>query len=123
MTYYGGRVQVHPKEYLVYWGWGQSGAWPSGTTCSPKTITEGSLSATLACDPDGAGKYTADFLAQAGGTSWAGVSTQYYETDSSATQTAIANDPNLLAGIWVDDSDRTRRRRRTRATPPGRPTR
>jgi serine protease len=105
MAYYGGHVQVHPKEYLVYWGWGQNGAWPAGTACSPETITEGSLSATLACDPDGAGKYMADFLQQIGGTSWAGVSTQFYETDSSGAQTPVSNDPNLLAGIWVDDTD------------------
>jgi hypothetical protein len=105
MTYYGGHVQVHPREYLVYWGWGQSGAWPAGTSCSSETITEGSLSATLACDPDGAGKYMADFLQQIGGTPWAGVSTQYYQTDSAGNKTNISNDSNLLAGIWVDDSD------------------
>jgi serine protease len=44
-------------------------------------------------------------MQQAGGTSWAAVSSQYYETGSSGTRTSIANDPNLLAGIWVDDSD------------------
>ncbi len=105
MAYYGGHVQVHPKEYLVYWGWGQSGAWPAGTSCSSESIAEGSLSATLPCDPDGAGKYMADFLAQIGGTDWTGVSTQYYQTDGSGAKTAIANDPNLLAGIWVDDTN------------------
>jgi serine protease len=104
MSYYGGHVQVHPKEYLVYWGWGQSGAWPAGTNCSAETIAEGSLSATLACDPDGAGKYMADFLQQIGGTPWANVSTQYYQT-SAGQKTHIANDPHLLAGIWVDDTD------------------
>src|SRR5579872_7168942 len=62
MAYYGGHVQVTPQEYLVYWGWGESGAWPAGTSCSAETITEGSFSATLACDPDGAGRYMADFL-------------------------------------------------------------
>lgn len=105
MAYYGGHVQVHPKQYLVYWGWGQSGAWPSGTNCTSEAITEGALTATLPCDPDGAGKYMADFLQQAGGTNWAGVSTQFYETDSSGNKSFIANDPNLLAGIWVDDSN------------------
>ena len=29
MAYYGGHVQVTPKEYLVYWGWGESGACPA----------------------------------------------------------------------------------------------
>ncbi len=105
MAYYGGHVQVHPHEYLVYWGWGQSGAWPSGTACAPETITEGSLSATLSCDPDRAGRYMADFLQQIGGTLWAGVQSQYYQTDSSGNQTPISNDPNQLAGIWVDDTN------------------
>jgi hypothetical protein len=105
MAYYGGHVQAHPREYLVYWGWGESGAWPAGTSCTPETITEDSLSATLACDPDGAGKYMADFLQQVGGTAWANVSTQYYETDSSGNKTFVSNDPDLLAGIWVDDTD------------------
>jgi hypothetical protein len=105
MAYYGGHVQVHPKEYLVYWGWGQSGAWPSGTTCTSERITEGALKAVLPCDPDGAGKYMADFLQQVGGTHWAGVQTQYYQTDSSGNRTFIANDPNLLTGIWVDNSN------------------
>jgi serine protease len=105
MAYYGGHVQVTPKEYLVYWGWGQSGAWPTGTTCSSETITEGSLSATLACDPDGAGKYMADFVQQMGGTNWAGVQTQYFQTDSSGAQQHVTNPAEQLAGIWVDDSD------------------
>ncbi|HKN94643.1 MAG TPA: hypothetical protein VJU60_09950 [Thermoleophilaceae bacterium] len=105
MAYYGGQVQVHPKEYLVYWGWGENGAWPAGTNCASEAITEGALSATLPCDPDGAGKYMADFLQQIGGTNWAGVSTQFYETDSAGNKSFIANDPDLLAGIWVDDSN------------------
>ena len=105
MAYYGGHVQVTPKEYLVYWGWGQSGAWPSGSTCTPETIAEGSSSATLACDPDGAGKYVADFLQQVGGTPWAGVQTQYYQTDSSGTQQHVTNPSEQLAGIWVDDGN------------------
>ncbi len=105
MAYYGGHVQVTPKEYLVYWGWGQSGAWPSGTTCSSETVTEGPFTATLACDPDGAGKYMADFLQQIGGTPWAGVQTQYYQTDSSGSQQNVTNPTEQLAGIWVDDSN------------------
>jgi serine protease len=105
MAYYGGHVQVTPQEYLVYWGWGQSGAWPSGTTCSSEAIAEGSLSATLACDPDGAGKYMADFAQQMGGTAWAGVQTQYYQTDSSGAQQHVTNPSEQLAGIWVDDTD------------------
>lgn len=105
MAYFGGHVQVHPKEYLVYWGWGESGAWPSGTSCASERVTEGALKASLSCDPDGAGKYMANFLQQIGGTHWAGIQTQYFQTDSSGNQQFISNDRNLLAGIWVDNSD------------------
>jgi serine protease len=105
MAYYGGHVQVTPKEYLVYWGWGQNGAWPSGTNCSSESLAEGAFSATLPCDPDGAGKYMADFLQQIGGTPWAGVQTQYYQTTSSGAQQNITNPSEQLAGIWVDDTN------------------
>jgi serine protease len=104
MAYYGGHVQVTPKEYLVFWGWGENGAWPSGTSCTSETITEGAFSGTLACDPDGAGKYMADFLQQVGGTGWAGVQTQYFQTSSGAQQN-ITNPAEQLAGIWVDDTN------------------
>ena len=104
MAYYGGHVQVHPKEYLIYWGWGQSGAFP-GQTCSPETFSEGTISATLQCDPDGAGKYMANFVHQMGGTAWANVSTQFYQTGTSGNSDYISNDKNVLAGIWVDDKD------------------
>jgi hypothetical protein len=90
LAYWGGHVQVHPKEYLAFWGWGEPGAFP-GRKCSSEAITEGSLSATLACDPDGAGKYMADFEQQMGGTGWANVSTQYYQSSSSGNQ-YISND-------------------------------
>jgi hypothetical protein len=105
MAYYGGHVQVHPRQYLVYWGWGQRGAWQKGTTCRSSQITEGTLKATLPCDPRGAGRYMADFLQQAGGTHWAGVSTQFFQTDASGHKKFIANDRHLLAGMWVDDTD------------------
>jgi serine protease len=104
MAYYGGHVQVTPKEYLVYWGWGENGAWPSGTSCTSQAITEGSFSATLPCDPDGAGKYMADFLQQVGGTGWAGVQTQYFQSTSGSQQN-ITNPAEQLAGIWVDDTN------------------
>src|ERR1700751_3451583 len=29
MAYWGGHVQVKPKVYVVYWGWGQKGAFPA----------------------------------------------------------------------------------------------
>ncbi|HEX4733146.1 MAG TPA: hypothetical protein VH247_01930 [Thermoleophilaceae bacterium] len=105
MAYYGGHVQTTPHLYLVYWGWGQQGAWPSGTSCTPTDVTEGSFTGTLACDPDAAGKYMADWVDQLGGTTWAGSQTQYYETDASGTQHHITNPTNQLAGIWVDDAN------------------
>ena len=104
MAYYGGHVQVHPKEYLVYWGWGQNGAFPN-QTCAPETIGEGEITATLQCDPDGAGKYMADFVHQMGGTDWANVSTQFFQTGSTGISDYISNDKNVLAGIWVDDKN------------------
>jgi hypothetical protein len=103
MAYWGGPVQTHPKEYLVYWGWGQSGAFPK-QTCSAETISEGPVSGKLPCDPDGAGKYMADFVSQMGGSKWAKVSTQFYETIKGKTD-HISNDKNVLGGIWADDSN------------------
>src|SRR5947209_9666736 len=105
MAYYGGHVQTTPKEYLVFWGWGEKGAFPASQTCSSENLTEGSFTATLACDPDGAGKYMADFVQQMGGTGWAGVQDQYYQTDSSGAQQSITNPSEQLAGIWVDDTN------------------
>jgi serine protease len=120
MAYYGGHVQTNPKIYLVYWGWGESGAFPANQPCSPETITEGSATATLACDPDGAGKYMADWVYQLGGTPWAGVQTQYYQTDSSGSRTFISNPSNQLGGIWVDDTnDITGLPKTSSSNPPG----
>ena len=104
MADWGGHVQVNPKIYLVYWGWGEPGAFPN-QTCSSETFTDGSTSTTLACDPDGAGKYMADFVQQAGGTAWAKVQDQYYQTDSSGNQVHINESGNLLAGTWADDTN------------------
>jgi serine protease len=120
MAYYGGHVQTSPKIYLVYWGWGEKGAFPPSQTCSSETITEGATTATLACDPDGAGKYMADWVYQLGGTQWAGVQTQYYQTDSSGNKTFVTNPTNQLGGIWVDDTnDITGLPKTSSSNPPG----
>ena len=120
MAYYGGHVVTNPKIYLVYWGWGESGAFPASQSCSSETLTEGSTTATLACDPDGAGKYMADFAYQLGGTNWAGVQSQYYEIDSSGNKTFIGNPTNQLGGIWTDDSNDISGLPKTNASnPPG----
>jgi hypothetical protein len=109
MAYWGGHVQVNPHVYVIYWGWGEKGAFPANEPCSSEPIVEGSVKATLKCDPDGAGKYVANWVYQLGGTQWAGEQTQYYQT---ATDSAgnhynqyITNPTDQLAGIWVDDSN------------------
>ncbi len=104
MVYWGGHVQVHPKQYIVYWGWGQSGAFPKHR-CTAETINEGARSTTIGCDPDGAGKYMADFVQQMGGTQWANVQDQYFMTDAAGRQTYIdEHSKHMLAGMWADDS-------------------
>jgi len=121
MAYWGGHVQTSPKEYIVYWGWGQPGAFPATQTCSAETLSEPGVTATLACDPDGAGKRMADFVAQLGGTAWAGVQTQYYQKVNGAIQ-HIDNPQNQLAGIWVDDGNSASGLPKTNSTNPGGPT-
>ncbi|MFN2593770.1 MAG: hypothetical protein ABR579_02635 [Actinomycetota bacterium] len=101
MAYWGGPVQANPKIYLVYWGWGIKGAFIE--PCKSEKIVEGNARATLPCDPDGAGKLMADFVYQMGGTKWAGLQSQYYETVG-GKQVNIKNPKNQLGGIWVDDS-------------------
>jgi serine protease len=119
MAYWGGHVQVDPHIYIVYWGWGEPGAFPASQTCAPETIVEGSTTATLNCDPDGAGKRMADFVYQLGGTQWAGEQTQYYQTVGGQT-TYITNPADQLAGIWVDDTnDITGLSKTSASNPPG----
>jgi serine protease len=100
MSYYGGHVQLHPHEYIVFWGWGENGAFKKA--CSPEKLVEGKITATLKCDPEGAGKYMANFVYNIGGTQWANVQDQYYEADADG-QHFINEKSNLLAGVWVDD--------------------
>lgn len=105
MSYYGGHIQAHPHEYLVLWGWGVSGAF--GThACKSETFSEATITGnqrvTIPCDPDGAGKYMSNFVSGIGGTEWANVQDQYYQT-SSTGKTFIDETGQLLAGIWVDD--------------------
>jgi hypothetical protein len=105
VAYSGGHVQVNPKIYIVYWGWGQPGAFPAGQSCQSETLTEGSTTATLACDPDGAGKRMADFVHQLGDTQWAGTRTQHYQQGPSGQKQFITNPSEQLGGIWADDAD------------------
>jgi hypothetical protein len=119
MAFWGGHVQTSPKIYLVYWGWGEKGAF-GGTTCKPSSIVEGSITASLPCDPAGAGKYMADWVSELGGTDWAGVQTQYYQTTAAGKKQFITNPANQLGGIWVDDGDNAAALAKTSAdNPPG----
>jgi hypothetical protein len=101
MSYYGGHVQTHPHEYIVFWGWGDKGAFKKA--CQPERLIEGRIKATLRCDPGKAGKYMANFVYNIGGTQWAKVQDQYYERDPDGKH-FIDESGNLLAGIWVDDT-------------------
>jgi len=119
MAYWGGHVQTSPKVYLVFWGWGEKGAF-GGTTCRPSSIVEGSITASLPCDPAGAGKYMADWVSELGGTDWAGVQTQYYQTTAAGKKQFIANPANQLGGIWADDGDNAAALAKTSSdNPPG----
>jgi hypothetical protein len=104
MAYWGGHVQTVPKVYVVYFGWGEPGAFPAGSKCKSEKILEGSLKATLSCDPAGAGKRMADFVQQMGGTKWANVSTQFFQTGKSGAEEHITNPGDVLAGLWADNT-------------------
>ncbi len=121
MAYWGGHVQVTPHVYVVYWGWGQKGAFPANEPCKAEKIAEGSITATLKCDPDGAGKYVANWVNQLGGTQWAGEQTQYYQAVKGHDQ-YITNPKHQLAGIWVDDTDSITGLPKTSASNPAGPT-
>ncbi|MBV9293030.1 MAG: hypothetical protein JO222_11325 [Frankiales bacterium] len=103
MAYWGGKVQVHPRVYLVFWGWGENGAFPG--ICKKERLTEGTVHATIACDPDGVAKRMADFVSQMGGTRWVGTQTQYYQVVN-GKKSNIHNDKHMLGGIWADDRNR-----------------
>src|ERR1700716_3993796 len=92
MAYFGGHVQVTPAIYLVFWGWGQAGAFDHTTPGMP------------ANDPDGAASRMTNFIKAMGGTPWAGVQTQYYMT-ANGQNTYITNPSNQLGGTWYDDTN------------------
>jgi serine protease len=92
MAYFGGHVQVTPRIYLVFWGWGQAGAFDHATAGAPTN------------DPDGAAAYMTSFIGAMGGTAWAGSQTQYYMTVN-GTNVNIQNPSNVLAGVWYDNAN------------------
>ena len=92
MAYFGGHVQVTPKIYIVFWGWGEPGAFDHTTPGMP------------ANDPDGAAARMTAFIKAMGGTAWAGSQTQYYETVN-GQNINIENPTNVFGGEWYDDTD------------------
>jgi serine protease len=92
MAYFGGHVQVTPKIYLVFWGWGEPGAFDHTTPGMPTY------------DPDGAAARMTAFVQAMGGTAWAGTQTQYYETVN-GQNINIQNPSNDLGGVWYDNTD------------------
>src|SRR4051812_11686536 len=92
MAYFGGHVQATPKIYLVFWGWGQAGAFDHTTPGMP------------ANDPDGAAARMTAFVKAIGGTAWTGSQTQYYETVN-GQNVNITNPHDQLAGVWYDDAN------------------
>jgi hypothetical protein len=93
MAYFGGHVQIDPKVYLVYWGWGEPGAFNHTTPGMP------------ADDPDGAAARMTAFIRAVGGTNWAAVSTQYYETVN-GQNVYVQNPSNVLGGATRRGSNR-----------------
>ena len=92
MAYFGGHVQVAPKIYLVFWGWGQAGAFDHVTPGMPTY------------DPDGAAARMTNFVKAFGGTAWSGSQTQYYQTINGWNQ-HIDNPTNQLGGVWYDNTN------------------
>src|SRR5713101_4773453 len=93
MAYFGGKVQVNPKTYLVLWGWGEPNAFDHTSVGNPPN------------DPDGAGALMARFASAMGGTTWANISTQYYQYNYNGNYSTIGNPKQQLAGVWHDDTN------------------
>ena len=93
MAYFGGHVQTNPKLYLVLWGWNR-----------PNAFRDAPVSGNPSSDPDGAGARMKAFLGAMGGSQWANVDTQYYQTVNGVTSN-ITNPTGQLAGVWADDTN------------------
>lgn len=78
MVYGGGHVQVAPRIYLIFWGW-------HGSNANVSTLMT-------------------NFVKAIGGTPWAGIQTQYYETVN-GQQINITNPANQFGGVWFDDTN------------------
>ena len=93
MAYFSGQVQTNPKIYIVYWGWGQAGAFDHTSLTNPSS------------DPDGVGALMKRFVSALGGTSWANIAAQYYQDNGNATYTQVGNPKQQLAGVWWDNTN------------------
>lgn len=76
LIYHGGRVLVQPKIYLIFWQWSNHA--------------------------DTAATLMTNFFKGAGGSHWAGVTTQYWQLQG-AKRVHVTNPKNILAGVWFDD--------------------
>lgn len=107
LQYRGGAVQVLPKVYLVFWGWGFERDL-LGNACDFGAPTTGprlvDACGTVTSDPAGEAPYLIRFFQGVGGSSWANVMTQYYQ-EKDGVRTFIANPANQLAGVWFDDAN------------------
>jgi hypothetical protein len=99
LIYHGGAVLHHPHVYVTFWGT----EWKNGftQTAGGQTYTAKTIQ-----------NYEASFFASVGGTAWHGVQSQFCDNiapgslDCSSNPYAqfIANEKNLLKGVWVDGS-------------------
>ena len=77
LTYHGGTMAIHPREYVVFMGWTGSDA-----------------------DPDGEAAYVVNFIRGAAASAWLQTVSQYPD----ARGATIDNRHNRLAGVWYDDT-------------------
>lgn len=97
LIYHGGLVETVPAVYLVYWGteWQQGFSFSAGSFTYTNTTAQ---------------NYVNSFFTNVGGSSWAGVQTQYCQnisigSFSCAGQSSaqfVTNPSGQLKGTWVD---------------------
>jgi serine protease len=80
IPYLGGPVLLHPKVYLIFWGYKKYG------------------------DPDGVAKLLTDFAGAMGDSGHNNIYTQYYDVVDGQTN-YITNPRQQLGGVWFDDKN------------------
>lgn len=98
LIYHGGLVETTPAVYIVYWG----PAWQTGFA-----VTQGGFTYTNRTVET----YVNSFFSNVGGSSWAGVQTQYCQNIDPGFSCAghpfaqyVTNPSHQLKGVWVDPS-------------------